>query len=56
MVQSKWLKMIWNMRTTEETHNTGNYARQSMEVYGRVGGKPALYVGAIDSVVTQNHN
>jgi hypothetical protein len=27
-----------------------------MEVYGRVGGKPALYVGAIDSVVTQNHN
>ena len=55
-MQSIWLKIISNMRTTEETLNTGNSTRQGMERYGRVVGNPAVYLGAIDSVVKQIAN
>ena len=55
-MQSIWLKMMSNMRTTEETLNTVNSTRQGMEGYGRVVGNPVLYLGAIDSAVTQIAN
>lgn len=55
-MQSIWLKMTSNMRTTEETLNTGNSTRQGMAMYGRGVGNPALYLGAIDSVVKQIAN
>lgn len=48
--------MISNMRTTEETLNIRNSTRQGMERYGRVVGNPALYLGAIDSIVKQIAN
>ena len=55
-MQSVWLNMISNMRTTEETINTGNSTRQDTQRHGRVVGNPALYLGAIDSVVKQIAN